>query len=261
MATLNLSAPASWSELSQEQLDFLFRTMATVNHANQNRPFASLDDFSAQTTAQVAVLCLFRWNGIAVITPYADAWLVAHDGRELLVRADDIAAATAFMEWVGSLPDVPVRLDSIDGAVAVDAELDDTFSFDDWLTCEALWQSYQLSKSDKSLSAMAEILYRKQGIALKEHEILSVFYWWAGLKSLCNRLYPNFFQPAAPGSSSQQLDKDVMRRNMDAQIRALTKGDITKEDAILAMPAHRALTELDALAREYEELNRKYPSK
>ncbi len=48
---------------------------------------------------------------------------------------------------------------------------------------------------------------------------------------------------------------------MDAQIRALTKGDITKEEHILSLPAHRALTELDALAREYDELNRKYPQK
>ena len=38
-------------------------------------------------------------------------------------------------------------------------------------------------------------------------------------------------------------------------------GDITKEETILAMPVHRALTELDALAREFDELNRKYPSK
>ena len=45
---------------------------------------------------------------------------------------------------------------------------------------------------------------------------------------------------------------------MNAQIRALTKGDITKERDILNMDTWRALTELDALAREYEEINRKY---
>ena len=48
---------------------------------------------------------------------------------------------------------------------------------------------------------------------------------------------------------------------MDSQIRALTKGDITKEDAVLSMPCHRALTELDALAREYDDLRTKYPNK
>jgi hypothetical protein len=48
---------------------------------------------------------------------------------------------------------------------------------------------------------------------------------------------------------------------VDSQLRALTKGDITKEKEILAMDTWRALTELNALAREYEELNQKYPQK
>ena len=113
-------------------------------------------------------------------------------------------------------------------------------------------------KSDKFLLQMAEVLYRKPGIKLAEHETLSIFYWWAGLKAYCNQLYPNFFQPADPNSAVEP-DRDMLRRNMDAQIRALTKGDITKESLILAMPAHRALTELDALAKEYDDLNRKYP--
>lgn len=260
MEPLNLTAPTSWEELSQEQLDYLLRTIAKVNRVNINRPFRSLEDFSAQTSAQVAVYCLFKWNEVKIVTPYADSWLVAHGGREYLIRASDLAAATAVLAWVAELPSSPVRLDRINGAEAVDAELDDSFSFDDWLTCEALWQGYQVLKSDNLLQQMAEVLYRKPGIKLEEHEILSIFYWWAGLKASCNHLYPNFFQSADPGTAVEP-DRDMLRRNMDAQIRALTKGDITKEALILAMPAHRALTELDALAKEYDELNRKYPQK
>lgn len=45
---------------------------------------------------------------------------------------------------------------------------------------------------------------------------------------------------------------------MNAQIRALTKGDITKEKEVLHLDTWRALTELDALAKEAEEFNRKY---
>ena len=39
-------------------------------------------------------------------------------------------------------------------------------------------------------------------------------------------------------------------------IRALTGGDITKETAIMKMDTWRALTELDAKAREAEELRK-----
>lgn len=44
-----------------------------------------------------------------------------------------------------------------------------------------------------------------------------------------------------------------LRDSTNAQIRALTGGDITKEAAIRQMDTHRALTELDAKAREAEE--------
>lgn len=42
---------------------------------------------------------------------------------------------------------------------------------------------------------------------------------------------------------------------MNAQIRALTKGDVTKEAEVFALDTHRALTELNAQAREYKQLN------
>ena len=45
----------------------------------------------------------------------------------------------------------------------------------------------------------------------------------------------------------------ILRDATNAQIRALTGGDITKEATIRQMDTHRALTELDAKAREAEE--------
>ena len=54
---------------------------------------------------------------------------------------------------------------------------------------------------------------------------------------------------------SADLSKQLTEA-MNTQIRALTKGDITKEQQVLQMDVHRALTELDAQAREYEELKK-----
>ena len=259
MTALHISAPKGWNELTQDQLVFLFRSVARVNRVNAARRFNSEDDYSAQTTAQVAVLCLLRWNGLAVVCPYADGWLVARNKQEFVVSGRDLAAASRSLDWIGTLPQEPVRLERIGNARAVEADLSDEFSFDDWLSCEALWQNYQVSQSPECLNRMAAFLYHDEALKLEEHQQLSIFYWWSGVKSLCNRLYPNFFQPAAgPGL---EPSPELIRRNMDSQIRALTKGDITKEETILAMPVHRALTELDALAREFDELNRKYPSK
>lgn len=259
--TLDLKAPASWTELTQEQLAYLLKVIAVVNRSSLGHTYRSREDFSAQTAANVATRCLLHWNNVRIVTPYADAWLLARDGHEFLVSAGDLAAAAMMMPWISSLPDDPVRLDTIDGAKAVSADIEDDLSFDDYLACEALWQVWQTSQDDTLLRSMAAILYRKEDIRLQEYELLSIFYWWAGLKAMLSRRYPNFLQASPVEPAVAHVDEITLRRSMDSQIRALTKGDITKETTILSLPAVRALTELDALAREYEELNRKYPSK
>ena len=63
------------------------------------------------------------------------------------------------------------------------------------------------------------------------------------------------FEPVAAEDMQAHL-----QNIMDTQIRALTKGDITKEREVLQMDVHRALTELDAQAKEYEELKRETKS-
>jgi hypothetical protein len=92
---------------------------------------------------------------------------------------------------------------------------------------------------------------------------VGIFYWFASLKDYLARSFPNFLQPAGRSTDSNLLGgtPNIGRRlqeSMNAQIRALTKGDITKESTVLKMDTWRALTELDALAREYDEFNRKY---
>ncbi|WP_290393356.1 hypothetical protein [uncultured Duncaniella sp.] len=256
--TINLTVPKSWAELSQDQLRFLFQTMVEVQLSNRNVGFRSLDDYSLQSSAQVATICLLKWSGLRLICAYADGWLVAHDQEEFKVTAGQMASAITHLVWAKELPTEPVRLDIVDGAKAVPADISGDFTFDNWLACEALWQVYQLTSNEDMLRQMAEILYNKPDIKPDAAELLGIFYWWAAVKSMASDMFPNFFKPGEVGEAPSA---DSMRRNMDAQIRALTKGDITKESEILAMGAIRALTELDAQAREYDELNKKYPSK
>ena len=60
---------------------------------------------------------------------------------------------------------------------------------------------------------------------------------------------------SAPMSKSLDLERQITE-TMNAQIRALTKGDITKENTVLKMDVWRALTELDAQAADREELKK-----
>lgn len=255
--TINLTVPKSWAELTQDQLRFLFQTMVKVQLANRNVGYRSLDDYSVQSSAQVATICFLKWSGLRLICAYADGWLVAHEEDEFKITTGQMASAITNLAWVKELPTEPIRLDIVDGAKAVPADISSDFTFDNWLACEALWQVYQLTSNEDMLRQMAEILYNKTDIKPDAAALLGIFYWWATVKTMVSEMFPNFFKP---GEGGETPTSDSMRRNMDAQIRALTKGDITKEREILAMGAIRALTELDAQAREYDELNKKYPS-
>lgn len=256
---VNLTVPKGWAELTQGQLRYLLETMVDVQGINRNRGYRSMEDYAAQSAAQVATLCLLKWSGLRLICAYADGWLVAHEGAEYKITTGQIAGAIGHLAWARELPEEPVRLEEVDKAKAVAADLSEGFTFDNWLSCEALWQAYQLTSDEGMLRQMAEILYHKEGIRLDAGETLGIFYWWASVKTMVSEMFPNFFKPG--GEGGEQPTADSMRRSMDAQIRALTKGDITKESEILGMGAIRALTELDAQAREYDELNKKYPTK
>ena len=101
-------------------------------------------------------------------------------------------------------------------------------------------------------------------MAFKPYERISIFYWFAALKDAFSRKYSDFFQPIADAATDGNLlgsSAPSVEDAMNAQIRALTKGDVTKEAEVLALDTHRALTELNAQAREYRELNSKLNSK
>lgn len=262
MATVvNVSVPKSWAELSQDQLRFLLSAMVAVNLGNKNVGYRSQEDYAAQTSAQVQTLCFFKWTGLTVVCPYDSGYLVKSGDMEFMLSAETVAAALTHLSWTKELPLEPVRLDVIDGAEAIPADISSGLSFDAWLACETQWQRYQVCPDDALLRQMAEILYNKEGIRMTAAETLGIFYWWAGVKNLVSALFPNFFKKVGGDSESEPPSYDELRRNIDAQIRALTKGDITKEREILALEAMRALTELDAQAREYDEIRKKYPAK
>lgn len=247
METINLTVPASWSELTQPQLRHIFILMARYG----NDPNAWI---------KVAAVSIFRWNGLKLISPYGNNWLIRIDNQEFVMATPEFAYVCRTLEWLKDIPAELVRLDHIDGAAAMPPDPTYDLTLEQWLTCENYYQGYQYTEDPAHLRSIAAILYRKEDICLAPSEDISIFYWWSSVKQMVSSMFPHFFKPA-PVTSGDIPDADSVRRSVDAQIRALTKGDISKENLILSMPAIRALTELDAQAREYDDLNRKYPQK
>lgn len=124
---------------------------------------------------------------------------------------------------------------------------------------ENLYQGFLTTQKDALLDDLAHVLYPGCSASLTPEERISIFYWVASLKDMFARRFSDFFQPASANAenllgSSPNIGKQL-QESMDAQIRALTKGDITKEKEILSLDTWRALTELNAQAKEYKQIN------
>ena len=140
--------------------------------------------------------------------------------------------------------------------------------FETFIICDNLYQGYLSAKEDKLLDDLAKLLYRSPKVNPTAAERIGVFYWFASLKAMFVRQFKHFFKPIsnagdADGNMFEQTKSqyEILYEAVNSQIRALTKGDVTKEKEVLAIDTWRALTELDALAKEYDEFNKKYPNK
>lgn len=241
---VNINLPRSWAELNDQKLYYLYNLLA--------------ENLSG---AQIKTFCLFLWGRLKVVCRYGDGYLIRRDRVEFYVTAETLTDAVKSLDFIDDVSDVPVRISQIKGHKAVDAALSGV-AFEVYLYVENLYQGYLHSQQHSLLQQMGEFLYDTEGLHLNRAEKINVFYWWTTLKQFLSRQFPHFLRPGGGDDGNLMGETRSLSRqlqdSMNAQIRALTKGDITKEKEILAMDTWRALTELDALAREYEEINRKY---
>lgn len=245
---IDLSVPRGWHELTDKQLRYVFGLIAS--------------EFDSDT---IKSLCLCRWSGLKVLHRHGDHDFVCrHNRQEFVVKPFQIAELLPALDWLDDIPTLPVCISRIGRHRAFAADFSEV-AFEKFIVCDNLYQGYLATQSDDLLDQLASVLY---GHNLSPHNLspahrVSVFYWFASVKDYFARRFKHFFQPPAEnllGSPSIPSGSQI-QQSVDAMIRALTKGDVTKESEILSLDTHRALTELDAQAREYQEFNAKYPSK
>lgn len=243
--SINFIVPQGWHELSDKQLRYVYQLLA--------------NEFA---TDEVKTLCLLQWSGTKVIGRQDSGAYLLKKGKILFeVTPLTLAELLPHLEWLGSLPTVPVRISKINRQHALPADFSEV-PFETFIICDNLYQGYLQTQNDELLDQLGATLYGKS-MTFKPYERINIFYWFAALKDTFSRKYPDFFQPidAATGGNLLGSSASSVEDAMNAQIRALTKGDVTKEAEVLALDTHRALTELNAQAREYKELNAKTASK
>lgn len=238
--TIDFHMPQGWHELGDKQLRYVYELIAAEH-----------------STDEIKTLCLLRWSGTKVIGRQDSGSYLLKKGKLLFeVTSVTLAELLPHLAWLGSLPTVPVRLSKINRQQALPADFEGV-PFETYIICDNLYQGYLSTQNDALLDQLGATLYGKS-MTFKPAERINIFYWFAALKETLSKKYSDFFQPLAGVDDGNLLGSSTSVEDaMNAQIRALTKGDITKEAEVLALDTHRALTELNAQAREYKELNAK----
>lgn len=244
--SINFILPQDWQELGDKRLRYVYELIAAEH-----------------TTDEIKTICLLRWSGTKVIGRQKTGSYILKKGKLLFeVTPVTLAELLPHLAWLGSLPTVPVRLSKINRQQALPADFEGV-PFETYIICDNLYQGYLATQDDNLLDELGATLYGKS-MTFKPCERINIFYWFAALKESLSKKYSDFFQPIAEAATGGNLlgsSATSVEDAMNAQIRALTKGDVTKEKEVLALDTHRALTELNAQAREYKELNAKMQSK
>ena len=243
-AFFDLSLPKSWEDLSDPQLLFFFRQLAT------DKPMA-----------EIQTLCLCQWANVLVrCRLYGSVYLVQHGKQQATLTLHQFVCAITALDFLKSFSPYPIRIRTIGKAAAIAADFQGV-PFSTFISTDNYYQGFLHTKNEALLNHLATLLYPKvKSRHLTPPLLLNAFYWFSSLKQYLARLFPHFLQPMS--SSSEDLlgyappIGEVLRTTMNAQIRALTEGDITKEETVLSMDTWRALTELDAKAKEVEDIKR-----
>lgn len=237
--TAIISLPKAWNECSDNEKLKIFKVLALEKSL-----------FRSLTLVAISLL------DIRIIKKISQGWIVRPRrlfARSHLIKLHEFVHMSQCLQWLENSPTYPVQIKHFGNFSAVD-ELLRGVSFITFLTCDNLYQAFIKSNDWKYIHRMANYLYsyKNKDIKLNAIEVYAVFYWWYSLKCFYASKFPFLFAASPSGASAADVEASI-----NAQIRALTGGDITKEKEIYEHDTYRALTELNEKAREYSELNKK----
>ncbi len=136
--------PQGWHELSDKQLRYVYQLLA--------------EDFA---TVEVKTLCLLRWSGTKVIDRQYSGYYLLKKGEILFeVTPLTIAELLPHLEWIDSIPTIPVRISKINRQNALPVYFSEV-PFETFIIADNLYQGYLATQNDPMLYELAGVLYGK----------------------------------------------------------------------------------------------------
>ena len=239
--------PTSWHSLSNRQLSYLCSLLAA--------------GFEEQ---EVRLRMLLHCGSLTPATPPRHALPTDHyfyhysQRKPLRITAAEFERHLAAFDFIASPPTAPL-LPPIDNRRPTDPFLTD-LPFGHYLVVQNYYLRHTLSRQPELLTQIARILWDfddndpdpSPDTQLIYHTALHLFF--IGLSAWLARQFPYLYGDSNDDCQGAPPDIEAQRAQTDAMIRALTGGDVTKEDQVQNVPTIRALTELNEKAREAREL-------
>lgn len=247
---MEFTVPAGWGELTQEQLRKVLGLLAIFGE----EPDGML---------RAKMWALLYFCDVEIVRSTDAGWLCREKGRGQAFLLNDalLPGILEVLDWMERPEEMTVRIEQVDGCKAVDMWLRGV-PFGLYLQLENYYQAFLQTQDGAQLGKMARILYQvPEGRVLPSdgHVPVAVLFWYMAVKRRLSGVFGHFLRPV--GSGQDVGTQASQMEMMNAQIRLLTKGDVTKNARVLECDTWYALTELDALARESEEFKRKYGRK
>ena len=238
MDTININLPTSWQTLTQPQLLYILTLSA--------------EGFD---TSRIKAYAFLRFTGMQPLGPpdHHGRWTLRINNRYCRISPLSMAQAAQTLDFLDTPPTTPIRLETIQGHPAVDTLLHHV-TFNNYLHLETLYQAYLQTQDQRPLRLMGTRLYPNTNPKkYTSAELLNIILWYTTIKQHFANTFTHLFAPAPTGGDTPDI-----RQLNDTQIRALTGGDITKEQQIMQADCWRALTELDAKAHDAQETAQRF---
>ncbi|MDE6237841.1 MAG: hypothetical protein K2M45_08240 [Muribaculaceae bacterium] len=246
----NQTLPTSFESCSPKLADFILSVISA----------ADIDEVTAKFIIW-ARICKVRIIGHA---PSPGIYLAEIKGKAQLISAEDVALELRNLNWIFQPLPRPWRPKRIAGRRPLHADLRE-IHFGQFLAIQNLFSGYIITKRRDILAQLINEISSEWRTcrSVSDRDELAVLMWLAAVNNKNAADYPFLFSSSSEDNSladDSAPSPDKIRDSMNAQIRALTKGDVTKERRILEISVDRALTELNAIAREAAELKAKSSS-
>ena len=230
--TINLTAPTSWREMSQEQLRIVFDLMAIE-----------------QESTAIKTYMLIYFCGLHVIRHTRFGWkfwtMVDGKKRVIYIKTSEMQSFIHQFDFINQLEDMDCRLDAVCGLHAADALLQQGVTFNEYLHAEKYYQLFVETKDMEYIDNLAQWLYHDShgraagyGDAVDDHgkpvedvtltpgERVGTLLWFVHVKQVMARSFPHFFKKTVVEDGEPEPVNFIELYNI--QLRALTGGDVTK---------------------------------